>query len=126
MDVNKKVSSHLLVQVQNTPFACARARETLDSLMMLASFDVPLCVVFRDEGVWQLVATQETAIQADAITPVLKAFPHYDIHDLFVLDSSLFERGLEKKDLLSNVKIIDQAYLNQLIHKAGYIYAISL
>lgn len=117
---------HIVMQIQISPFKTAYAREILDTALMLASFEIKLQLIFRDAGIWQLVQTQETPIQAMPITPILTALAHYDIHDVFALDSSLATYGIQPSALLSDVRIINQQDVNQLIHSADYCYAFSL
>lgn len=105
-----------------TPFGHADAREKLDLLMMLASFEVNVSILFMDNGVLQLLNTDNEEIQARAFSPVLKSFEHYEINKLYALDSALAQFGIDAKQLIIETKIISESQVSELIHQFDYVF----
>ena len=118
MDTRKKI----LYIADTTPFENSIARENLDFVMMHASFEVDVSIVFVDTGILQLLNTEHDKIQTRAFTPVLASFKHYDINDLYVLDTSLKQFKLTKNQLICSVKIITSNQFKDLMSQFDYIF----
>jgi len=113
---------HIIFFANNGPFVQPYVRENLDLLLMLASFDVSVTIIFIEAGVLQLLDTTPEQIKARAFSSVLKSLPHYEITKLYALDSDLNKYNIDKEQSIVPVEIIDANDLKQLCQTADYIF----
>lgn len=109
-------SKRLLLLMRHSPYAGARATEALEAALVGAVFDMPTSLLFRDDGVWQLLADQ----QADALgvrthSKLISALPQYDITDLYVCADSLAARQLDPTQLGADVTLVSPVQQQRLI-----------
>ena len=89
------MSKSLLIISRQAPWAGPSAREALDIALAGGAFDLPLGMLFLDDGVFQLLADQQPdALQQKDLTANLKALPLFGVENLYVSTRSLAERGL--------------------------------
>jgi len=75
-------------------------RHPLDIALAGGAFDLPLGMLFMDDGVLQLMPSQRaSALQQKDITANLQALSMFGVDDLFACHTSLAERGLSPTDL---------------------------
>lgn len=85
----------LLVISRQAPWSGPGAKEALDIVLAGGAFDLPIALMFMDDGVFQLLAEQNAAsLQQKNITANLQALSMFGVEDLFVCNYSLTERGL--------------------------------
>jgi tRNA 2-thiouridine synthesizing protein C len=103
-------SRQLLFLMRQPPYATSHALEALESVLVAGVFDQRVSVLFRDDGVWQLLKGQHgAALSARTVGKVVQALPEYDVTALFVCVDSLAERRLELSDLVLPVTPLDGA-----------------
>ena len=89
MNVNRKA-----------PYGTIYALESLEVVLIAAAFDQQVSLVFMDDGVYQLMKSQDTqAIEMKNFSPTYSALGDYDIKTVYVDKDSLAERGLSGDDL---------------------------
>lgn len=89
------MSKSLLIISRQAPWAGPGAKEALDIVLAGGAFDLPIGLVFMDDGVFQLVEAQNPAlIQQKNLTANLQALSLFGVDDLFACSHSLAERGL--------------------------------
>ncbi len=94
------------------------AKEGLDAILAASVYEQNLSVLFLDDGVFQLVADQQSAhIQQKSFSSILKAFSLYDIEQVYACASSLRKRGLNVNDLTINVIPLENEQLQQLMYQ---------
>lgn len=113
---------NVLYIAKTSPYQNSNARENLDLLMMLASFDVDVSMLFIGDGVLQLLETEHDIIKTRAFTPLLKSLKHYDITQLYVLDEAFTELEINQNQLICPVAIIDSKKLTTLFQQFDYIF----
>jgi len=100
----------LLFLLRQPPYATSHALEALESVLVAGVFDQRVSVLFRDDGVWQLLTDQDgSALHARTIGKVVQALPEYDVNALYVCADSLTARRLELADLVLPVTPLDGA-----------------
>lgn len=109
-------SKSLLLLMRHAPYAGARATEALEAALVGAVFDMPTSLLFRDDGVWQLLPQQ----QADTLgvrthSNLISALPQYDITNLYACSESLAARHLRQDQLTSGVTLVSQEQQQALI-----------
>ncbi len=98
-------AKHILYLLRKSPYSNSNAVEALDSALVAGVFEQNVSVLFKDDGVWQLLDGQRgAAIERRTIGNVMQALPQYDIEQLFACEASLAERGLQLEDLALTVK----------------------
>lgn len=94
------MSKSLLIISRQAPWSGPGAREALDIVLAGGAFDLPVGLLFLDDGVFQLQAGQNAkAVQQKDVTANLKALPMFGIDELYACGHSLAQRGVEADDL---------------------------
>ena len=89
------MSKSLLIISRQAPWSGPSAREALDIALAGGAFDLPLALLFLDDGVLQLCPTQQPALlQQKDLSANLQALPMFGVEELFVCANSAAERGL--------------------------------
>ncbi|RRV04415.1 sulfurtransferase complex subunit TusC [Pseudomonas sp. v388] len=85
----------LLIVSRQSPWSGPSAREALDIVLAGGAFDLPIGLLFMDDGVFQLVPQQNAAaLEQKDLTANLRALDMFGIDDLYACGRSLDERGL--------------------------------
>ncbi|WP_137822542.1 sulfurtransferase complex subunit TusC [Pseudomonas sp. D(2018)] len=106
----------MLIISRQAPWSGPGAREALDIALAGGAFDLPLGLLFLDDGVFQLVAQQQpTALQQKDLTANLQALPLFGVQSLYASARSLQERGLDNATLNLTVDVLDDSALTTLI-----------
>jgi tRNA 2-thiouridine synthesizing protein C len=89
------MSKSLLVISRQAPWSGPSAREALDIVLAGGAFDLPIGLLFLDDGVFQLAPSQDAkAVQQKDLSANLQALSLFGIDDVFACNQSLAERGL--------------------------------
>ncbi|WP_313085011.1 sulfurtransferase complex subunit TusC [Pseudomonas sp.] len=112
----------MLIVTRQAPWAGPTAREALDIVLAGGAFELPLALLFLDDGVFQLAPAQRAAsLQQKDLTANLQALPMFGVESLFVARRSLEERGLEHATLALPVERLDDAELGALINRYDHV-----
>ncbi|MCO7515215.1 sulfurtransferase complex subunit TusC [Pseudomonas guariconensis] len=110
------MAKSLLIISRQAPWNGPCAREALDIALAGGAFDLPLGMLFLDDGVFQLAAGQQpAALQQKNLAANLQALPMFGVEELFACGHSLSERGLDAGALELPVQVLDDAALSALI-----------
>lgn len=91
---------------RTAPYGTIYALEALEVVLIGAAFEQDVCMVFIDDGVYQLKNEQDTdGIEMKNFSKTYRALEMYDVEKLYVDKQSLEERGLTEDDLLVDVEI---------------------
>lgn len=120
------MSKSLLIVSRQAPWSGPGAREALDIVLAGGAFDLPVGLLFLDDGVFQLAPEQHAAdLQQKDLTANLKALEIFGIEDLHVCVHSLTERGLGSAGIDSQInQLRTGAELTALIN--GYDQVITI
>ncbi len=101
---------------RKAPYGTIYALESLEVVLIAATFDQDCSLVFMDDGVYQLVKGQDSKrIGIKNFSPTYRALDDYDINKLYVERESLQSRGLTEDDLMVPVAVLDGAGLAELM-----------
>lgn len=101
---------------RKAPYGTIYALESLEVVLIAATFDQDVSLVFLDDGVYELVKGQQTkAAGVKNFSPTYRALDGYDVEKLYVERASLDARGLTEDDLLVDVEVLDSAALAALM-----------
>ena len=85
---------------RKAPYGTIYALESLEVVLIGAAFDQDVSLAFLDDGVYQLVKSQDTKeIGVKNFSPTFRALGDYEVTKLYVEKESLAERGLTADDL---------------------------
>lgn len=109
------MSRSLLVISRQAPWSGPSAREALDIVLAGGAFDLPIGLLFLDDGVFQLAPNQAAkAVQQKDLSANLQALGLFGIDDVFACSHSLSARGLPPP---ANAKVLDSQAISQLIDR---------
>lgn len=101
---------------RKAPHGTIYALESLEVVLIAATFDQDCSLVFLDDGVYQLAKGQNTkGIGLKNFSPTYRALEDYDVEKLYVERESLQARGLTEDDLLVPVAVLSAAELGELM-----------
>jgi tRNA 2-thiouridine synthesizing protein C len=107
---------------RKAPYGTIHALESLEVVLIAATFDQDCSLVFLDDGVFELVKGQNTkAIGMKNFSPTYRALESYDIEKLYVERDSMDSRGLSPDDLLVPVQMLSSAELAELMSQQDVI-----
>ncbi|AWL12001.1 Protein TusC like protein [Saliniradius amylolyticus] len=110
---------------RRAPYAGHCAQEALDLAMMAGTFGLECALFVAGDGVFQLVKHQQPEpLQRKNFSKTFAALEFYDVEPIYVLESSLSERGINPQDLLPEVSILSPELWQQTL--AGYQHLVSL
>jgi len=109
-------SKRILFLLRQPPYGSSHALEALETILVAGVFDQQVSVLFRGDGVWQLLAEQDGAlVQRRTVARVARALPQYDVTALYACAASLQARGLTPEDLSIPVSLLSYAEQQALI-----------
>ena len=101
---------------RRAPYGTVYALESLEVVLITATFDQDVSLAFLDDGVYELVKGQNTkGIGVKNFSPSYRALEGYDVEKLYVERESLEARGLTEADLLVPVEVLDSAQMGALM-----------
>jgi tRNA 2-thiouridine synthesizing protein C len=121
-NLSNKLNKKIMIISRKPPCGSSTAREALDVILMGSAFSDKICVVFADDGVFQLIKNQDTRnIEQKSISETYNALAVYGIKTIYVDNQSLSERKLTKDDLNIPVVTIETDQLSQLMKQQDVI-----
>ena len=101
---------------RKAPYGTIYALESLEVVLITATFDQDVSLVFIDDGVYELVKGQQTKdIGIKNFSPSYRALEGYDVEKLYVDRESMEQRCLTEKDLLVPVEVLDAQEMGALM-----------
>ncbi len=101
---------------RKAPHGTVYALESLEVVLIAATFDQDCSLVFMDDGVYQLAKSQNTkGIGTKNFSPTYRALEDYDVEKLYVERESLEARGLAEDDLMVPVSVLSSRELGDLM-----------
>ena len=105
-----------LYLLRRPPYCGSLAAEAIDSILVAGVFDQRVSVLFKDDGVLQLLKDQQGQLLGHrSVNKMLAALPEYEIEELFVCARSLAERALSLDQLSLPVQVLDEIGQQTLI-----------
>jgi tRNA 2-thiouridine synthesizing protein C len=99
---------------RRAPHGTVYALEALEVVLIAATFDQDVSLVFLDDGVFSLVKGQKTAgLEMKNFSLMYRALDDYDVNKLYVERESMESRGLKADDLLVEVEVLDRKELGE-------------
>lgn len=97
----------LTIVNRTAPYGQSNGIEALDLCLAAASFGQEVCLVFLEDGVFQLLKDQTPeSIEHKNYSKTFAALAFYDVEDIFVCQHSLDSRQLTPEDLCVDVTLL--------------------
>ena len=101
---------------RRAPHGTIYALESLEVVLITATFDQDVSLVFVDDGVYELVKGQQTkGIGTKNFSPSYRALDGYDVEKLYVERESMAARGLSEDDVLVDVEVLSSTEMGELM-----------
>lgn len=94
-----------LFLITRSPLPALRMQETLDRILTAAAYDLYVSVLFRGEGVYQVVGA--VGRERPSWLARLQTLDLYQINQVLVDGPSLRARGFHEHDLVIAAKVVD-------------------
>lgn len=109
----------LLIISRQAPWSGPGAREALDIALAGGAFDLPIGLLFMDDGVFQLMPGQNAgALQQKDLTANLQALSLFGVEDLFACKDSLADRAILPAGLdAETIKVLPADEIGALIDR---------
>ena len=94
--------------------------------MVFGAFEQHVSMLFMDEGVFSLLAGQQTdVIGFEDFSKIYRSLDkYYDIKDVYVDQQSLSARNVNPENLLIPVRVIDQTQIDVLLRNQDFILSV--
>jgi tRNA 2-thiouridine synthesizing protein C len=112
----------VIVMLRKAPYGSVYSAEAFRTIMGIAVFEMDICVMFIDDGVYALVKDQNPA-KLD-MKPLGDGFPmlkDFDVNRFVVHQKSLEERGISANDLVLDAEIVNNEQFSQIIEEYGRV-----
>ena len=107
---------------RKAPYGTVYALESLEVVLITATFDQDVSLVFMDDGVYELVKGQQTKdIGIKNFSPSYRALEGYDVEKLYVERESMEARGLTEDDFVVPVQVLSSKELADLMEEQDVI-----
>lgn len=107
---------------RKAPYGTVYALESLEVVLITATFDQDVSLLFMDDGVFEIVKGQQTKdIGMKNFSPSYRALEGYDVEKLYVDADSLTQRGLSEKDLLVPVEVLSGQQVAELMQQQDVV-----
>lgn len=99
------------------------AEEGLDALLVAASFEVEINVVFVGPGILHLARPEKCGREKPAYTKTFGALADFGVDRLYLYTPSMVQRHLEISDMQVVADSIGAEKLKQLLHTATTVFS---
>lgn len=107
---------------RRAPYGTIYAQEGLEAVLIGSAFDQDVCIVYVDDGVYQLKKGQNPAeVEMKNFSRTYRALEDYGIDKLYVDRKSMEDRGLSKGDFYLRVDVLDSRQLSEMMEKQDII-----
>lgn len=120
------MAKSLLIISRQAPWSGPDAREALDIALAGGAFDLPVAMLFLDDGVLQLATAQNASqVQQKDLTANLQALSMFGVEDLFACGTSLNQRGMQPTALgVEPLEVLDDLQIADLIDRYDQVITI--
>lgn len=113
------MASPLFIFTQS-PSASDHVREGIEALLACAAFDMQPDVLFLDQGILQLIPTEDI-IGTKNLNKMINAFEIYGVKTIYADGKSLLNFGLQLEQINPQPTILNKSNYAQLITQASWI-----
>ena len=120
---DEEIVKKIMHVMRRPPHGSIYSYEGLEMILIMASYDQDITLVFIDDGVYALKKGQDTdGIGIKGFAKTFLALDGYDVEKLYVERQSLEERGLKEEDLVVPVEVVDSEVIGMLIQEQEAVF----
>ena len=117
----------VLYIIEDAPYSNSKGQEALDSILVGASFEFNISVLFLHNAVFQIKAEQNisNANKEKSLKQYTKAFAalsDFDIEHIYADERALLTHGLSSEDMIVKVDVINAQQIAKLIAKQDRVF----
>jgi len=102
------LKDNTIVIINSSPYKDSQAQDGLDFVMAAAAFDLPVKILFQNDGVLNLLPNQDSSlINRDNFIDFIKAAELYEIDPIYINKSDINKYKLDLNKLLIETNIIE-------------------
>jgi tRNA 2-thiouridine synthesizing protein C len=112
----------VVVLLRKAPYGRVYTAEAFRTIMGIAVFEMDICVVFMDDGVYALMKNQDP--EKLEMKPLGDGFPilkDFNVKRFVVHDQALVDRGLSSDDLVMEVEIANGEQITKIFDEYGKV-----
>jgi tRNA 2-thiouridine synthesizing protein C len=122
LGIDEVMMNKVIVLLRKAPYGSVYTAEAFRTIMGIAVFEMDICVIFMDDGVYSLVKGQNP--EKLEMKPLGDGFPmlkDFNVSKFVVHDESLSERGLSTDDLVLEVELANSSQISELMNTYGKV-----
>lgn len=113
----------VLYIITRAPYSNAYGQEALDAILIGASFDLDVSVLFIHDGVFQLKNSHNPNFSGlKTFTKAYKALKDFGVEKVYVHDLSLNARGVTDDELICTATTLDSQGVRKLIADQAKVF----
>ncbi|WP_345291476.1 sulfurtransferase complex subunit TusC [Kangiella marina] len=117
------MSKSLSIIFNKAPYGTQSGRELLDIALMAAAFDMEICALFIDDGIYQLLRDQQPDIlHMKNHSATFKALELYGIETVLVSSEDLRLRHLSTEQLMPVAEQAEPNKIQQVIAQSDFVF----
>jgi tRNA 2-thiouridine synthesizing protein C len=107
----------LLIICQQAPYGSDDALAAMDVAMSFAAFEQSVSILFKNDGVWQLLPEQQSAShQSKRLPHIMQSFELYGLEAVYADNAALEKREMLAQECSIPVQAIDSVEMTALLH----------
>lgn len=116
------MTKKILFLQSSAPYQNSKAQANLNLLMIAASFEISVSLVFTGDGVFQLLKRQESEVfDRKNIAKQVLGLELFAVDNIYVTENSLSPRNLTIDDFIIKPELIKSTHLQQLMREHDFI-----
>src|SRR5690554_2434330 len=112
-------SDYVLISIETPPTLDLEAAELA---LALAAFDIPVKVVFRNQGLFWLLDQAPRKLGGKSAAKVLSSFALYVIEEMYAVENEVKEFDININDLPTLNKVKSNSELTQVIQDSAHYF----
>lgn len=111
------MENKVVVLLRKAPYGRVYTAEAFRTIMGIAVFEMDICVIFMDDGVFALVKNQEP--EKLDMKPLGDGFPmlkDFNVNRFVVHDQSMADRGLSADNLVMEVEVANSDQIAEILN----------
>lgn len=122
MSQDKEKNARILLVIRHSPYASQTTREALDAALTAAAFEVPISLLFINDGCYALLPNQQPEqLTVKNLSKTLPALAMYDIDRIYSAASCLQQRGINSVQPGLDITMLDDEAVSALFHQHQHI-----
>lgn len=108
----------VVILLRKAPYGRVYTAEAFRTIMGIAVFELDICVLFIDDGVFALIKEQDpTQLEMKPLGDAFPMLKDFNVQRFVVHEPSLIERGLKKEDLVLDVELAGSAQIAEIFEQ---------